>query len=735
MRARKIIFHVFSALVLAASVLAGSLCLTGIFWRTWEAVRDFGLSVAYYFTQLLQFNVITPTVTQLPRDFVEGIPEAWEQFVPWVKEFGRLFISRENVFTYLERVLAIVGRVALVLACCLPLFLVFAVLVWRFLRVKNKDHGKVSKPLAWYLTFRRKVLLKVKRFVCSYVSFCKRCKAYPIAFLCVWGYFFNVGTFVLEFFAFLFYFAASFDLAGIFVMLVKLVSDLVPVVRFLPWWVWLVIGAYALDRWRREHAYKKLKKFEEKNREFINERPIVTMLCGSMRKKKTTIITDMALSVQEMFREQALNDMRDINVKFKNFPWQNFELFIKRTIRKRKTPTLAKVELLVREIETFHELKDERVRRGYLRHLKRVYSYPYNDFCFGYDTNYGMTFNNGMKKEKLFDLLAEYGRLYYIYTNPTAIVSNYAVRSDASKEDKGNFPKWKGDFFKQKPVTEQNSVMSHIADQDMFRLGRVSDESNPLKDAFEYGVVCMTEIGKERGNQFDTKGQSKDDERVNQVNDLFNMELKMIGHSATVYHYPYVRFLCDDQRPESWGADARELCDIVDIIDGGKAKIMLPLFAFGEALFAISEKIFRKVYDMYTFNRGDLTLTKYFLMNMHALIYTHYKRIYNNYSVCTAKLTVQAGTMDEKRKGCKYYLCTRKIYADRFSSDCYHKFYTKKALRSKVGILDMPQYEELNPSFAELVKQKSHFIGTIEKAFDGDLRKAGQRSGSSRRTR
>ena len=39
----------------------------------------------------------------------------------------------------------------------------------------------------------------------------------------------------------------------------------------------------------------------------------------------------------------------------------------------------------------------------------------------------------------------------------------------------------------------------------------------------------------------------------------------MIRHSATVANYPFVKVITDEQRPESWCADARDLCEIVHI--------------------------------------------------------------------------------------------------------------------------------------------------------------------------
>lgn len=52
----------------------------------------------------------------------------------------------------------------------------------------------------------------------------------------------------------------------------------------------------------------------------------------------------------------------------------------------------------------------------------------------------------------------------------------------------------------------------------------------------------------------------KGSDDTNQKNDLFNSWLKMCRHSATVDNFPFIKVFTDEQRPESWGADARDLC-------------------------------------------------------------------------------------------------------------------------------------------------------------------------------
>ena len=58
----------------------------------------------------------------------------------------------------------------------------------------------------------------------------------------------------------------------------------------------------------------------------------------------------------------------------------------------------------------------------------------------------------------------------------------------------------------------------------------------------------------------------------------------------------------------------------------------------------------------------------------------------------------------------KYYLMTKKIYSRRFATDCYSEFYARKALRSAVGLNDLPEYASERASFLELEMQNSYFI-------------------------
>ena len=74
---------------------------------------------------------------------------------------------------------------------------------------------------------------------------------------------------------------------------------------------------------------------------------------------------------------------------------------------------------------------------------------------------------------------------------------------------------------------------------------------------------------------------------------------------------------------------------------------------------------------------------------------------------------VERGTQDGELKQSKYYIQYKKIYSNRFSTDCFSDFFTVKALRSPVGLNDMPEYETEKASFAELQSQNSYFVNDL----------------------
>ena len=325
---------------------------------------------------------------------------------------------------------------------------------------------------------------------------------------------------------------------------------------------------------------------------------------------------------------------------------------------------------------------------------------------------YGDTFDDALKVNGLFEVLETYAMAYFIYVlEGSLIVANYSIRTDNQMLDNGNFPLWLTDFFPKNRRTE--SRHAHILDFDVLRLGKKVIENNPQAGSFEFGVIAITEIGKERGNNLELKEVKKGAEDTNQKNDLFNSWLKMCRHSATVDNFPFIKVFTDEQRPESWGADARDLADIINIASCGELRLALPFYTIEEMLSEWAFNRFMRLYEDFRFRRGDNTLLVHILKSVTAWLWRRNLRIYNRFGYSVLKIEKERGTMDGKTENKKYYLMNAKIYAQRFSTDCFSDYFNDLARRSHVGLMDYLEYATEKASVAELRAQNSYFINLL----------------------
>ena len=245
-------------------------------------------------------------------------------------------------------------------------------------------------------------------------------------------------------------------------------------------------------------------------------------------------------------------------------------------------------------------------------------------------------------------------------------------------------------------------------------------EDNPNANNFEFGIVLITEVGKERGNSLELSEKKKKDDSTNQKNDLFNSWLKMVRHSATVDNYPFVKVITDEQRPESWGADARDLCEIVRIKESGEKRLAMPFFSLADLLCEWLYNKFSGMYYDFRYTRSDNVLSMYLLKGLTAKLHSFYNRIYNRFGYCVLTVEVENGTQDGKTDSGKYFLMDKKIYSKRFSTDCFSDFFTQKALRSPIGLDDLAEYSDERASFEELAEQNSYFVNDLLNGLKND---------------
>ena len=692
-------FNIAVTIVISAIFLG----LTIVFWQSYvrfgEACRDFGLSAAYYFCELFGIDYsFTPTVTEYSNVMQWEIllPDDWDGFTVSAKQYFSLLIDGENFASYWSAVGDMMLVAAKVIAILLPCVIVLLLVVVRMHRQGNTKHNQDTKPLKIFKWLAARTYQPIKRAVLSYRDFLRQNPAIWICWIILWVFHLNAASVVMGFFAYYFYFVLGFDVGNLYVQVCKLFIDLQVIFRHFPWWSIVTVCWLLFNRWRKRIALNRLRHFEARNCGFINELPIVSMACGSMGKKKTTLITDMVLSQEVMFRQKALSILQQNDMKFPYFPWIAFEDELRSCMEYGTVYNLASVK-------TWVALKRSRFVRHHNIHWQ-IYGYELE--------RYGDTFDDALKVNGLFEVLETYAMAYFIYViQSSLIVANYSIRTDNQMLDNGNFPLWLTDFFPKNRRIE--SRHAHILDFDVLRLGKKVLEHNPNAGSFEFGVVAITEIGKERGNNLELREIKKGADDTNQKNDLFNSWLKMCRHSATVDNFPFIKVFTDEQRPESWGADARDLADIINIASCGELRLALPFYTIEEMLSEWAFNRFMRLYEDFRFRRGDNTLLVHILKSVTAWLWRRNFRIYNRFGYSILKIEKERGTMDGKTENKKYYLMNAKIYAKRFSTDCFSDYFNDMAKKSKTGLMDYIEYATEKATVDELKMQNSYFINSL----------------------
>lgn len=703
---RRVLNIILTVALTAGFILLGVFVFRSSYIRIWQGIKDFGLSVAYYFCVMFGISHnFTPTVNTIPETSTPQItlPIDYEGFKDSSARYFSLLFDGGNFSGWTAHITGVIADFAKILVVILPCILVFLLVIRAIYKKENNRYGKDTVPLKAFKFISRYTYQPVKRFVRVYIAFIRDNSWILVCWAILWLLNFNLATVFVEFFAYYFYFAVEYDFSTVYTQVVKLFADLKTPFIYFPYWT-LLFAVYPLfNRFRRRIALGKLRHFEARNCGFINELPIVSMACGSMGKKKTTMITDMVLSQEVMFRQKAMEILQNNDMKFPFFPWIKFEKELQACMEHGTVYNLATVKACV-------GLKRERFRR----HGNVDWQ------LYGYDLGrYGFTYDDGLKISNLFDVLETYAQAYFIYViQSSLIVSNYSIRTDNVFMDAGNFPLWLTDFFPRN--YRRQSRHAHILDFDILRLGKKVIENNPNAGSFEFGVVAISEVGKERGNNLELKEVKKGKDEANQKNDLFNSWLKMCRHSATVDNFPFIKVFTDEQRPESWGADARDLCDIVNIANSSEGKLALPFYTIEDMLSEWAFNKFIKLYYDFRFRRGDNTLLVHILKSVTAWLWKRNIKVYNTYGYNVLKIEKERGTMDGKVDKKKYYIMNRKIYARRFSTDCFSDYFNDMARKSKVGLNDYREYVTERASVDELKAQNSYFINVLYGNAGGD---------------
>lgn len=681
---RLVIYHIISSILLTGMALALGFGFWRIFLRTWQVMKEFGLSAAYY-VQFI-FNAdwgIVPILNQtnyIPGFSYDFLPETWITF------FYKLGCIFEQLFNGLfwkmlwysvSPRIEFVSRILLIL---MPLFIVIFLVIKRYFGMHDEEIGQISKPLIIYKKVSDgiyKVFSEIRDFFYFFFH-----TFYRIIFVILVLFFTNIINILLAFISWYLYFVCSFDFASIWYQFKRLVVDLSHLFRpfFVP--LWVLMGIYIFYKIFKKIAMQRLISLHGHDVCFINDLGIDNLVVGNVNKGKTTLITDMSITTEMIFNDVALDKLVTISALFPEYDFRSFEIDIEKAREDHLIYNLSSIKTWC-STSIPGEYKDVGVESG-------------NSFI------------------SLYDSLTNYALSYFVYTARSSyIYGSISIRSARFCYSDIHLKQYVDDFLNPSIESYEKSNFAHIFDYNNFRLEKKIPNRLEWSCAADIGIYLFDEIGKERLNQIELEDVRKGSDETNQKNDGFNKYMKMARHSSTIDNYPFFKVFGSEQRMDSVPADYRELNDyILQVEDSTKQKNVLPFYFFIDWILTLTYDFLKKHFLNWRFNRDKETvifhLIKYWLSKVTILR----KNLENKYGYKIASLKLYDGHENYIRDG-KYYLLMCKIYANRFKTDAYGDFFNDRGNKSSYGLDDVPSYKSEMATLKELEMTNSYFINSL----------------------
>lgn len=714
-------YYITVALVLF-SILLGAFVYFNSYIRLYETFIDFCGAVVYYFKFLFTGGNVEADLTILNGSNVTYPLEiAFEEFKALIVNFYYKFIELENFKSFVSTLFKVLFFVCAFSGIVIVFFyVIYKIFILTFYQTNNKNIYEPSIPLKVYLYLIKKIYSPCKKWIIDYKNFLLSTRKYLKILLVIWVFNLNIPSIVLASIGYLLFFAVSYRVGTIFFQIYKLIMDLSLMFGGLPFVFWAVIAFVLFHLWRKKLALRRLQGMEESNRGFLESLPISNFVVGPMGAKKTTVITDMCLSMRNIFRDKAFAIIREHELRFPDYPWLDYVRRLCEAIENEEVKSLADIDVFSAKeykLAIFRYKFAKHIERHNRKHPDRL-AFDIVKYDFG---NYSYEFDTGLDICTLEQSMNSYAKAFFVYICPNYNFANYSIRFDDILQTNGNFPLWDYDFHNRKSdEIDLISRYAKILNFDWLRLGTKIVMSN--KELFEFGILAIGEIAKERGNQKDHDLLKKTlrnslIEEANPLTDNFNDSIKVIRHPSTIDFFPFAKMFCDDQRADSLGADLRELGNIITIEETSEKSLSLVLFGIEDKICNFILTKYTDIFYKYSFYRADRCLREKILKDFASLLYAYQLRIYNKYGFVKLRLAVENGKRDGPVDYVDYYLSFKKIYSRRFSTDCYSEFYNELLRECKRGIYQFEEYAGVRMTFEEISKQNSYFGRKLSKHF------------------
>ena len=704
--------HLLSILLSSFFLLYAVLNSYKSYLTIWIKIKTFGLNFYYYWVTLFKPKTIFPPqildeLKKINKGFIDClIPENIKTFFERLCYSFRSIIADGYLTSLLNNLFGNDVFIQVFLSMLIILVPVIIILVTLFFKPKKFTINKQSQSFKTWTKFYKKVITPIRFFCLNQLALLLSHKYVRIIFSISLLIYFNVPSLVFDFLAYYFYFIAKFNLSALWESIYVMLIDLTPSLINIPLWFYLLIFYLVFCIWRKRLAKDILKHHDALNCGFVKGSGVLIMINGAPGAGKTLLQTDMAITCEMIFRQQAKEIMDEIRNIFPNFRFDLLRKKLDLWIKQRKIINLVDCEDFVRYMITLFYISI------HFNNEKWIY-YDYK--------KYGLFFDNALKHESLFDDLLDYSKAYFIYQSDFALlISNYPIRAEHRLVKNEHMIQFNYDYFRDECFDLVEPTYSKVIDYDMLRLAKKKQSENPKANIPIAYVFALTELGKERGNSLDNLELKKKSDETNQKNDGFTDYLRVGRHPATIRNRTFFKIFFDEQRASSCGVALSGITEDILTIDKKRTetKNTMYFYFFRLLIMNLCINVSNKFFAKYESLRNDLNLATLFFSWLSRKSNRAYIRYVNNYSYKKIKFYIQNGTLPEGVENvgcCIYFLAYKKIFASRYASDYLRTFFDVKGKTSELGIGDLPSYFGIYPTWNQLQSQNSYFGEQLNK--------------------
>lgn len=696
------LFDIISIVLISSLFIFTMVFFFDIYLRLWDSLKFLGKSIIILFSPLNSDG-------SAPSPSLEIIvPIDMKEFVYQFKAFSMALINRDVAMDYLFGSIAFLLNLLKYLIWVPSLIAsIYLTKKYIILRKRPETIEGDSKALTYFKRFEERFINKAIANFSKFIKHFKKNKVYKATFIVFLLLIFRIIPIGIDLLAWYIHFLRTFDFSSINKVALRIVFDIFIIFYRYDSTLLAISLVIVILIVREKRAKKALEKRQSHNEKISENLSIVIDINGQVFIGKTIMASSLAIDSEMQLRNKAFGIIKKYTKMFPRFPWDKFETDINHHVEQREVVNRAQISKMVDTI--FKDIEND----------------PDSpETIYGYDvTKERFSYWNGVRNIALRDAMTSYGEAYFLYSANVALsYANFSIRYNFTRE--GYFPIYDYyavyDMSEEEQIEHWNKYYTAVVNFDARRiLKHMNNDNRDDWYLMDGQVEVYTEMDKERGNQNDYGGLENDSDYPNQKNDGWNRSVMLTRHEYSIDGIPFTRLIMDWQRTEGVNVGLREAAENkIFIRKKSEPIITLPFFWIDYLLFVPILNWFDKYFFDFRKNRRDYTLYNYLALKLLSIFNKHIDKSTNIFGYYSLAFRHEKGG-NEKEPGEKtletYYIISRKMFSDRYRTDCYRPFFSEPRIKSKKGMLDAPRYVSTYQTADDLSKQNSYLFDEIKR--------------------